>query len=158
MSVTEELPPGEHQAPLPAVPWRRWRLTLLMGLVIFVSGGVCGVGIGMWFEKQHFIEILQHQERWPERIANRMRSRLQLDDRQARQVQALVEKRVAALQDVHREVVDPLLAKQLERFEADVAEVLNPQQRAQWHEFMQRTREKWYPLLPPKPASPKASF
>jgi hypothetical protein len=156
MSVTEELPPGEHRAPLPAAPRRRWRLTLLMGLVIFICGGVCGVGMGMRLERQHFLEILQHQERWPERIVARIRSRLQLDDRQAQQVQALVEKRVAALQDAHRQVVDPLLAEQFERFEADVAEVLNPQQRAQWHEFMKPIPEKWYPLLPAKSSSPKA--
>jgi hypothetical protein len=162
MSVTERLPPDEHQAPLPAVPRRRWWLTLLMGLVIFVSGGVCGVGIGMWLEKQHFLEILRYPERGPERIVARMQSRLQLDDRQARQVRAIVEKRVAALQDVHRKVVDPLLVEQLEQFEAEVAEVLNPQQRVEWHEYMKPIPGKWYPLLPPKnpennkPSSPKA--
>ncbi len=86
-----------------------------------------------------------------------MRSRLQLDDRQAQQVQALVEKRVAALEEVHHQV-DPLLAQQLQQFEADVAQVLNPRQRAQWHEYMKPIPEKWYPLLPPKPSSPKASL
>jgi hypothetical protein len=155
MSVTKELPPDEHQVPLP-LPRRRWRLTVLLGLVIFVSGGACGFGIGMWLEKRHFLEVLHHPERGPERIVTRMRSRLQLDDRQTRQVQALVEKRVAALEHLHRQVVDPLLAKQLEQFEADVTEVLNPQQRVEWHEYMKPLPEKWYPLLPPKPSSPKA--
>ncbi len=156
MSATKELPPDETCAPLPAAPRRRWRLTVLLGLVIFISGGVCGVGIGMWFEKQHFIEVLHHPERWPERIVAKMRSRLQLDDRQTRQIQALVEKQVVALQDVHRRAVDPALAEQFDRFEADVAKELHPQQQVQWHEYMKALREKWYPLLPPKPSSPKA--
>jgi hypothetical protein len=135
---------------------RRWRLTVLMGLVIFISGGVCGTGIGMRLERQHFLEILRNPQKSPERIVARMKSRLQLDDRQAQQVQALVEKRVAALQEVHRQVVDPLLAQQLQGFEADVAGVLNPRQRVEWHEYMKPIPEKWYPLLPPKPLSPKA--
>jgi len=157
MNLTEELPPDECRAPLPAAPRRRWRLTLLMGLVVFVSGGVCGVGLGMWLEKQHFLEIFRYPEKGPERIVERMRSRLQLDDRQAQQVQAIVQKRVAALEDVHRQV-DPLLAKQLELFEAEVAEVLNPQQRVEWHKYMQPLPQKWYPLLAPKPSSPKSPF
>ena len=156
MSVTKDLPSDESRAPLPAAPRRRWLLAVLMGLVIFVSGGVCGVGIGMWFERKHFLEILRYPERGPERIVARMRSRLQLDDRQARQVQTLVEKRVEALQHLHRQVVDPLLAAQLERFEADVAEVLNPQQRVQWHEYVKPIPGKWYPGLPARPSSPKA--
>jgi hypothetical protein len=156
MSVTEGLPP-QHQAPLPALPRRRWRLTLLMGLVLFVSGGLCGAGIGMWLERQHFLEILRNPEKGPERIVARMRSRLQLDDRQARQVQAIMEKRVAALEEVHRQV-NPLLAKQLELFEAEVAEVLNPQQQAEWHKYMKPLPQKWYPLLAPKPSAPKAPF
>jgi hypothetical protein len=155
MSVTRELPSDESQAPLPAAPCRRWWLTVAMGLVIFASGGVCGVGLGMWLEKQHFIEIFRYPEKQPERIVARMRSRLQLDDRQAQQVQAIVQKRVAALEDVHRQV-DPLLARQLQLFEAEVAEVLNPQQRAEWHKYMQPLPQKWYPLLAPKPSSPKA--
>lgn len=158
MSATQQLPANEHPAPLPTAPRRRWRLTLLMGLLMFVSGGVCGVGLGMWLEKQHFVEIFRYPEKGPERIVARMRSRLQLDDRQAEQVQAIVEKRVAALEKVHRQVVDPLLVEQLELFEAEVAEVLNPQQRAEWHEYMKPLPKKWYPLLAPKPSSPKAPF
>jgi hypothetical protein len=156
MSVTEDLPPNGHHALLPEVPRRHWWLTLLMGLVIFVSGGVCGVGIGMRLERLHFLEILHNPERGPERIVARMRSRLQLDDRQAQQVQAIVEKHVAALQDLHRRIVDPLLAKQLEQFEAEVADVLNPQQQVEWHDYMKPLPERWYPLLPPKSSSPKA--
>ncbi len=71
MSVTEELPPDQSRAPLPAVSRRRWRLTVLLGLVIFISGGICGTGIGMRLERQHFLEILRNPERrpsgsWPE--------------------------------------------------------------------------------------------
>jgi hypothetical protein len=153
MSVTEELPSDEHQAPLP-MPRRRWRLTVLLGLVIFVSGGVCGIGLGMWLEKQHFLEILRYPERGPERIAARIQSKLQLDDQQTRQVQAIVKKRVSALEEVHRQV-DPLLAEQLNLFEADVAEVLNPQQRAEWHRYMKPIPQRWYPLVPARPSSPK---
>ena len=69
---------------------------MLLGLVIFVSGGVCGVGIGIWFEKQHFLEVMHHPERGPERLVARMQSKLQLDDQQTRQIQAIVKKRVAA--------------------------------------------------------------
>ena len=155
MSVTEGLPPEEGRAALPHAPQRCWRVTVMLGLLIFVCGGVCGAGIGMWLEKQHFQEILRYPERGPERIVARMRSRLQLDDRQTEQVQTIVEKRVAALQEVHRQV-DPLLAKQLELFEAEVAEVLNPQQQAEWHEYVKPIPKKWYPLLSPQGSSPKA--
>ena len=155
MSVTEGLSPEERRASLPHAPRRLWRANVLLGLLIFVCGGVCGAGVGMLLEKQHFQDILRYPERGPERIVARMRSRLQLDDRQTQQVQALVEKRVAALEEVHRQV-DPLLAKQLELFEAEVAEVLNPQQRAEWHEYMQPIPKKWYPLVSPQGSSAKA--
>jgi hypothetical protein len=156
MSVAKGLSP-QHQAPLPSPTRRRRWLTLLMALVVFVSGVVCGVGIGMEFQKRHFLDILRHPERGPERIVTRMRSQLQLDDRQTQQVRAIVARRVAVLDKIYGETVNPLLAKQLELFRAEVAEVLNPEQQAEWDKYTKPLPQKWFPTAAPKPSSPKAA-
>jgi hypothetical protein len=141
--------PPQAPAGLPAPRPRRWR-SLLLALLIFVSGAIVGGGLtlirarhGMWW-------AIQHPEEAPTRIAARLRWKLGLSDDQTEQVEAIVRKRQQDLQAIRREV-HPRVIGELDRVEAEIDYVLNDSQRAQWHVLFARLRERWIPPLPPEP-------
>jgi hypothetical protein len=138
-------PPAGLPAPRP----RRWR-SLLLALLIFVSGATVGGGLtlirvrhGMWW-------AIQHPEEAPPRIAAHLRGKLGLSDDQTEQVEAIVRKRQRALQAIRREV-HPRVMAELDRVEADIDYVLNDSQRAKWHALFAKLCERWIPPLPEQP-------
>jgi hypothetical protein len=140
---------SQPPAGLPAPRPRRWR-SLLLALLIFVSGAIVGGGLTVIRARHGAWWAIHHPEEAPPRIAAHLRWKLGLSDDQTQQVEAIVRKRQQALQAIRREV-HPRVMAELDRVEADIDYVLNDSQRAKWHALFTKLRERWIPPLPEQP-------
>jgi len=139
MAVPTDLPPIRKR--------RRW-LSILLGMVIFVSGliiGAAGATIGM---RNTFLRALHHPEQSAVELADRLRRPLKLDDSQLRQIELIFKKHQARFEQIRIEI-QPRVVEELDQVEAEVAAVLNPKQRAEWHKRFAGLRATWIPPLPP---------
>ena len=148
MTTIGEIPRGEAPGRLPALPRRRWWLSVVLGLVIFVSGAVVGGGVTLLVAVNQVREMVMHPEKAPGRIVARLRSRLNLNDEQAGQVEQIVKRHQAAIVDIRREV-QPQVLRQLDEFEREVGDVLTPDQQKKWHGLLGGLRTRWVPPMPP---------
>jgi hypothetical protein len=134
-------------AALPAPPRRRRWLSLLLTLVVFVSGLILGGGaVGISIRNQ-LLSAIHHPERQPAVIAARLRRSLRLSPEQTQQVEQILTARQAALDSIRREV-QPRVVGELDLVEGQIAEVLDSRQREQWHHSFRQLRESWLPPLP----------
>lgn len=136
-----------QDTPLPRSSRRRLAVHLLLYVVIFLSGIAVGVGGTLMVVRNRVLHALHHPGDMPSRIADRMQRALSLDDEQTQRVEEIVRQRQARLQDIRREF-QPLAEAELDRFEQDVADILNDAQRRQWQEDFSHLREKWVPPVP----------
>ena len=135
---------------VPAAPRRRGWRTLLLALLIFVSGLIVGGGTMLITVRHRALRVLHHPEEVPARIAARLRWKLGLSDEQTQQVEQIVRKRQQALQAIRREV-QPRVTIELDRVEAEIAITLDDAQRAKWHALFAKLRETWIPPPPTRP-------
>lgn len=129
---------------------RRW-ISLLLTLVIFVSGVLIGAAGAAGFIRREILHVLRDPAGAPARITQRLTRRLSLTDVQAGKIQGILEARQRSLQAV-RATVQPEVMKQLLLAKTEVAGVLDEQQRQRWEADFDRLRELWIPPMPGKPA------
>ncbi len=145
----------QSPASLPAAPRRRWR-SLLLALLIFVSGLIVGGGLTLIRVRHGALWAIHHPEEAPPRIAAHLRWKLGLSDEQTEQVEQIVRKRQQALQAIRREV-QPRVTAELDRVEAEISGMLNDAQRAKWHKLFTQLRSTWLRPLPERPSPKKKS-
>ena len=141
-----------HSRPVAAAARGRW-LRLLMFAAIFLSGVVVGLGATLLAVRQGVLYGIHHPEEMPVRIATRLRRPLNLNDRQARQIAAIIRQRQTHLQEIRRRF-QPEVEAELERIYEDVREILDAQQRERWQQIYSRLRQTWIPPLPKPEATP----
>ena len=107
---------------------RRLWLRALVALVIFVSGFVAGSGAAVVVIARRVMFAIQHPERAPQRITDRLRRKLSLADGQAERVLAILTERQQELMAIRRDV-RPRVRALLDGTYNDVAEVLDGEQR-----------------------------
>jgi hypothetical protein len=139
-------PASTPPAPLPAPPRRRRWLSMLLTLVVFVSGFVLGAGTATLVIRNQVLSAIHHPERSPAWIAAKLRRSFHLSAEQTQQVEEILQARQAALQAIRCEV-QPRVVAELDLAEQEIAAVLDQQQRAQWHKAFQQLRETWIPPL-----------
>lgn len=149
MTAIDSLPKSEGPSRLPAVPARRRWLSIVLALVIFVSGVLVGGGVTVLVAVRQIRDVIAHPERAPDRIVARLHSKLKLNDQQTKQVEQIVKRRQAALIEIRR-TVQPQVLEQLDQFEREVADVLKPDQKQRWHELLANLRTQWVPPMPPE--------
>ena len=76
-----------------------------------------------------------------------MKRRLALDDQQFRQVEEILRRRQAALQEIRREF-QPLIETELDRVEDEISAVLSDEQRQKWESHFGHLRRTWIPSPP----------
>jgi hypothetical protein len=135
-----------RMAPAPKRPrgWVRW----LVWLLIFGSGLVAGSGITLLAVRSGVLYAIHHPREMPARVAARLRSRLRLDEDQARRVEEILRERQAALEGIRRRT-QPQVEAELERIEQQIAEALDTRQREKWHRSFSALRATWLPAMPP---------
>jgi len=130
-------------APSRLRPRRTW-FTVLLCLVIFFAGGVVGVGGTLLRIGHQTREALRNPARIPHRIALNLQSRLDLSEDQTARVETIVKRRQARLLAAREQLmddVDPVM----DDLEADIAQVLRPEQARQFRERFRQLREEWLP-------------
>ena len=125
---------------------KRWR-TFLVGVLILVCGVAIGTGGTVVVMKRIILDAIQHPEKVPQRITDRMRGKLGLTEDQAAKVKAILSDRQNKIQALLRQV-RPEVDKEFEKAKEDVAAILKPDQAKKWRERFDRLRI-WFPAPPP---------
>ena len=129
--------------PPPCRKRRRWP-ALLLWLLVFVLGAVCGGGLTLVLVVKGVRQHLQHPERRPQKITRHLTRRLDLDAAQEKQVGAVIEKHHAALMRLRAEAA-PRVAAELRAIDAEITHVLTPEQQKRWRAMVDNWRTNWLP-------------
>jgi hypothetical protein len=138
---------AQNQPTAPVIrPRRRWVWTILLAVVIFVSGVVVGGGVTFKIITSGFKRSFQDPAVSAERITQRMKKKLDLTDEQAIQVHRIIFEQQKAFQSL-RKKVRPQIEAQIEKTRQELAAVLTPEQARKWEKRFSRFMKFW---LPPK--------
>jgi hypothetical protein len=138
---------AQDQTTAPVIrPRRRWVWTILLALVIFVSGVLVGGGLTFKAITSGFKRSFQDPAVSAERITHRMKKQLDLTDEQAAQVQRIIFERQKAFQSLRKQV-RPQIEAQIEKTRQELTAVLTPEQARKWEKQFRRFMKFW---LPPK--------
>ena len=129
---------------------RRWVAVVLV-TVVFAAGFVTGAGTAVLVILNRAAHVIHHPEEAARRISRHLAWRLDLDEKQAEQVAAIVAEQQQAILAIRREV-QPRFVAELERTHTRIAGVLDEAQREQWQRMFQTLRTEWLPD-PPAPSS-----
>ena len=132
-------------------PRRRWVWTVLLALVIFISGVLVGGGLSFKIITSGFKRSFQDPAVSAEHITKRMKRRLNLTDEQAVQVRRIILEQQEAFLSMRRQV-RPQLEAQIEKTRRELATVLTPQQARKWEKRFSHFLKFWLPpdeKLPP---------
>jgi len=148
----EELPQqAEGRELLPPRRGRRTWLMILMCGVILVCGIAIGSGVTLWVLQHRGLRAFRHPEKTPEAIMERLRSKLDLTDEQARRVEEILREHQKSLHAIRREV-HPRFMAEFDKLRNEVSEVLTPEQAKKWVVHFESRRPRW--LLAPPPGPP----
>jgi len=153
MNSTDPSHPPESAALLPP-QGRRWLVTLLLSLVIFVSGFATGGGTAVVLLARYTRENVTNPPLAWQRLLSFLERRLDLTEQQTRQVARILKTRQTKFMEIRRDV-QPKVEAELSRLEQDIETVLTPQQQEEWREMIARLRSKWIPPLPPRQNAPQ---
>jgi hypothetical protein len=138
---------AQDQSTAPVIqPRRRWVWTILLALVIFVSGVLVGGGLTFKVITSGLKRSFQDPAVSAERITHRMKKQLDLTDEQAVQVHRIIFEQQKAFQSLRKQV-RPQLEAQIEKTRQELAAVLTPEQARKWGKQFRRFMKFW---LPPK--------
>ena len=141
--------------PLPPPRRRHW-LTLLLMLVIFVSGFAMG-SAGSWMVlRKMLLSMLHHPEQAAPQIAVRLGSRFGWSKKETAQVEKVIRAHQENLQAIRRDV-QPRVLSELKQMEDEIAAVLTPRQQAAWHASCAQQARIWIPEMQPSEPSPGKS-
>lgn len=125
---------------------KKRRRPFLLGLLILICGIAIGTGGTVVVMKHIILNAIQHSERVPQRITDRMRGKLGLTEDQAAKVKAILTERQKKIQALLRQV-RPEVDKEFEKAKEEVAAILKPDQAKKWRERFDRLRI-WFPAPP----------
>ena len=145
---------ADVKSPLGVPPKKRWWRTVLLGIVILVCGVAIGAGGTIVITRHLILHAIQHPEEAPQRITDRVRSKLGVSDEQAAQIKAILSKRQQAIHALRRQV-QPQVEEELYQAREEVAALLKPEQADKWRKRFDRLRI-WFPALPSETNSEKA--
>jgi hypothetical protein len=123
-------------------PRRRWLWTILLALLLFISGIVVGGGLTFKVIASGFKRSFQDPAVSADRITQRMKKKLDLTEDQAVQVRRIIFERQKAFQSVRKQV-----EAQIGETRQQLKAVLTPEQSAKLEKQFRRFMKIW---LPPK--------
>ncbi len=134
---------AQDQPTAPVIrPRRRWIWTILLALLIFISGVVVGGGLTFKVIASGFKRSFQDPSVSAERITQRMKKKLDLTDEQAAQVHRIIFEQQKAFQSLRKQV-----KAQIGETRQQLKAVLTPEQSAKLEKQFRRFMKFW---LPPK--------
>jgi len=135
--------PDEPTTPV-VRPRRRRIWSILLALVIFISGVLVGGGLSFKLVTGGFKRYFQDPAVSAERITQRMKRQLDLTEEQAVQVRRIIFEQQKAFQSLRKQV-RPQLDAQIEKTRRELAAVLTPEQARKWEKRFDRFMKFWLP-------------
>jgi len=114
-----------------------------------LSGIVIGAAGGFFIDKMRRDKFMQHPERMPQLITERLKSELNLSPEQVQQVEKILTNRLKVLREIQEES-RPRLDKELDLLRDEVVQLLDENQSKEWLERFSKMRH----FLPPPPPPP----
>jgi len=105
---------------------------------------VIGAGLTAIVLHKVVVHAIHNPDEVTQRIAARIRSKLNLNEDQAARVSAILAERRKAILSIRREA-QPKVEKELDRLQEEVAAVLTPDQTASWNKRLDELRRTWLP-------------
>jgi len=121
----------------------RWR-SVLLALVIFVSGAVAGAAVTVVTLRHKAQTAIRNPEKVPAQLAAKISERLRLDPAQEAAVRKILAGHQAALSGIRRGA-SPQVQAEIDELQREVAAVLTPQQAARWNRWVEQRRKRWLP-------------
>ena len=137
---------------LPRNGSQRARWSWLLAGLIFLCGAAAGAGVTVVVAIRTVLSAARHTEQIPDRLAARIRRRLDLTDAQAAQVKQILAKNLQEFWQIRRNNL-PRIDALLDRTQTEVAAVLDSRQAEEWDRRVGRLRERWVQLRPKAPQS-----
>jgi hypothetical protein len=128
-----------------ARPRRRWGWTLLLAIVIFVSGVLVGGGLTFKVITSGLKKSFQHPAVLADLITHQMKKRLDLTEEQTVEVRRIILEQQKVFQSLRRQV-QPQVEAQIEKTRREMATVLTPEQARKWEKGFGRFLRFWLPL------------
>lgn len=124
------------------LPPRRW-LTLAMMATVFISGAVIGSGSTMIVINRRVEEASnRHWNAACERMLPTLRSELDLSDDQYAEVEQIIRRHFAKLNEIRDEVIRPAIREEFAQMENQVSAVLDDQQNDRWKTWLEERRKR----------------
>ncbi len=142
MNAAKHDTPADKGLPRPS-PKRRWAHVVLP-IVIFVAGGLVGAGLTVIFRPEQTRRGRRSIEETRDRMTEKIADKLDLSAQQTEQLRQILEDRLKELQKLRREM-QPRMEKQAAILKANVAAMLNDEQKARWEEFYAERFPRWFP-------------
>lgn len=123
------------------------RLLFGMMVMVFFSGGVIGSGSTLMLINRRMEDNERHHDpaRTSQRIVDELQEKLSLNDPQTTQVERITKNHLAALDRIRREVFFPAIREQFKQMEEQVSAVLDDEQRAAYHAWLDEKRQRVCP-------------
>jgi hypothetical protein len=128
-----------------AKPRRRWGWTILLAIVIFVSGILVGGGLTFKVITSGLKKSFQHPAVLADFITHRMKKQLDLTEEQAVEVRRIILEQQKEFQSLRRQV-RPQIEAQMEKTQREITSVLTPEQARKWKNRFSRFLRYWLPL------------
>lgn len=124
------------------LPPRRW-LTLAMMATVFISGAVIGSGSTMIVINRRVEEASnRHWNAACEKMLPVLRSELDLSDEQYADVEQIIRRHLAKLNEIRDEVIRPAIREEFAQMEMQVSAVLDEQQNERWLAWLEERRKR----------------
>jgi len=150
LSSTPPEQPAPSLAPPPSVRLGQWWVVALLGVLIFIAGGVLGSGLTLRFLRDRVLYAIHHPQEVPARLSVELKGRLGLTNAETEKVRQIIARHQLDLQKIRREV-QPQVERELEELRKEVADALTPEQAAKWNAWLEQMRTTWLPPAPPPP-------
>jgi hypothetical protein len=130
-------------APIGARPRRPW-ITVLLCALIFLGGGVTGASVAVLHVGHRAKEAIEHPDLLPQRIAHRLKGRLELTDDQTRRVEQIVRRRYQRILSARDNLLQNI-GPEFDAIEREILPLLAPEQAGRLKERFQSFREECLP-------------
>ncbi len=134
----------------PIQQWKRalpaW-LQVSVLLLVFASG----IGVGAVVASQYMLSRMQYYRANPDvlpaELSAKLQIRMNMTDEQTAEVLAVLKRRHGNIASL-RNASTPGILREFSLMESEVADLLNPRQREQWHKTADWARKTFLPLDP----------
>jgi Spy/CpxP family protein refolding chaperone len=111
--------------------------TVVVAITVLVLTFVAGAGVGVFGAHMHILYGGRGAERFPHAMVNRLDHRLDLTDAQRAQVEAIIKRRHAHIDEMWNGV-RPKVRAEIESTNQEIEKVLTPEQRARFKRMRMR--------------------